>query len=38
MKEIIDYFNNTDAFHFIVGVILFCCVVRYCYEILTGKD
>lgn len=38
MKQIIEYFKNSEPIEFIVYAIIACLVIRYCYDILQGKD
>jgi len=37
MNQIIEYFKNATCEEFILGLIIACFVIRYCYEILRNK-
>lgn len=37
MIKIIDWFENTTPFHFLLGLIGLAIVIRFIYEILTDK-
>jgi len=38
MNQIIEYFKNASCEEFILGAIIACWVIKYCYDILRGKD